>query len=83
MPAPDKLSKFMTGAGSSFNFYEMFSGSGAGTNGASKGGKPFMISETGVSIHIQQVDRNGIWTLLPNTDAPADRETGSLWSFRS
>jgi hypothetical protein len=41
-----------------------------------------MISETGVSIHIQQVDRNGIWTLLPNTDAPADRETGSLWSFR-
>ena len=69
----------MTGAGGSFNFYEMFSGSGAGTNGASKGGKPFMISETGVSIHIQQVDKNGNWTLLPNTDAPTRAAIKQAW----
>ncbi|KAJ3270017.1 hypothetical protein HDV01_000728 [Terramyces sp. JEL0728] len=57
-----------------YNFYEMFSGSGVGGSPASKskGGKPFMVSETGATVHLS-VSKPGGKSALPQNSDPESR----------
>ncbi|KAJ3371035.1 hypothetical protein HDU91_005726 [Kappamyces sp. JEL0680] len=55
IPWPGKLENYMNGYENAnmktpFNFYNMFSRTGAGTSPASKGGKPYFLSETGAAV---------------------------------
>ena len=56
VPMPGKAEAILTGkpGWGNYNFYEMFCGSGAGGNPASRsqGSKPFMVTETGSTIHM-------------------------------
>ncbi|KAJ3033288.1 hypothetical protein HDV00_006526 [Rhizophlyctis rosea] len=62
LPKPGQIEHMITGAGGTFgvfNFYRMFSGDGSGgavKPAVSKGGKPFMITETGATFHISEVN---------------------------
>jgi hypothetical protein len=48
-----------------FHFYEMFSGSGIGgaPQPVSKGGKPFIVTETGSTFHLAKLDNNYWYSL--------------------
>jgi hypothetical protein len=56
-----------------YDFYEMYSGSGAGgqPKSASSGGKPYMITETGATVHIAVRALNGTWVKADHSTAEA------------
>ena len=60
IPAAGKFEAFLTGTtvAGLFNIYAMFSGPAGST--ASKGGKPFFVSETGATIFL--VEKEGTAT---------------------
>lgn len=79
IPALGKAESFMIGTAGgqvgSYNFYRMFSGDGAGGSpgSMSKGGKPFMITETASTIHTLVVTTDGTPPVVPPMQSPADR----------
>jgi hypothetical protein len=61
LPPPGKFEAIMVGDldyNATFHFYEMFSGSGQGGEpvSRSKGGKPFIVTETGATYHLAKKD---------------------------
>jgi hypothetical protein len=65
-----------------YNFYEMFSGSGAGGNPTSKsqGGKPFFITETGSTTFLAINDRaSGTWIRAENTSPEFRAQAKQTW----
>ncbi|KAJ3372565.1 hypothetical protein HDU91_003263 [Kappamyces sp. JEL0680] len=80
IPPEGKLIRFLTGAGPDygyFNMYRMFCGDGSGGN-ASLGGKPFFISETGASTHLELL-KNNVWTRLDHADAQSRAQMKQAW----
>lgn len=64
-----------------YDFYEMFSGSGRGgqPRSASIGGKPYMITETGATVHIAVRALDGTW-VRPARTSPEDRGNEKVYS---
>ncbi|KAJ3185198.1 hypothetical protein HK101_009822, partial [Irineochytrium annulatum] len=52
-----------------FHFYDYFSGTGDGSNGTSKGGKPFIVAEMGATYHYAWSER-GIKDGYPESHGP-------------
>ncbi|KAI8907794.1 glycoside hydrolase superfamily [Gorgonomyces haynaldii] len=77
VPIPGKPEAILVGkpGWGAYNFYEMFCGSGAGGQpvSKSKGGKPFMITETGSTIHLSVDGPNA--TDAPTRPLNADAES--------
>lgn len=70
---PGVIEAMMTGVRGmgNYNFYEMFCGAGGAV---SKGGKPFMITETGVAVHLYVAPRNSsLQPVLPERTDPLSR----------
>ncbi|KAJ2988263.1 hypothetical protein HDV02_005671, partial [Globomyces sp. JEL0801] len=83
MPAPGKAEAIMTGQRpfGHFNFYEMFSGSGAGgqPQPKSKGGKPFIITETGAPTHLWVKEPNKPGYVPDGTDPDTRARIKQAW----
>lgn len=70
LPPLGKFESIMVGDlayNATFHFYEMFCGSGLGGSpiSVSKGGKPFMVTETGSTFHLAKKEGNYWYSLNP------------------
>ncbi|KAJ3302085.1 hypothetical protein HDV03_005429 [Kappamyces sp. JEL0829] len=90
---PGKLENYMNGyldanSKTPFDFYTMFSGTGSGVAPVTKGGKPYMLSETGAAVMSEQCSAvdgvgnclpNATWTVVPGSDAQSAADIHSTW----
>ena len=83
LPLPGKFESIMVGDlayNATFHFYEMFSGSGQGGApvSASRGGKPFIVTETGATYHLAKLDGRYWYSLDPGPGRTAIKK--AWWS---
>lgn len=69
IPAPNKFETALSG-GSAFNYYQMFSVTR---------GKPFFVSETGSTVHVEIVDKGGNWSPISKQDATTRAAVKQAW----